>query len=64
MKEGTKKTEILAPIFKKKPSIIVERYNVLYCYNIAHSQTTHCMRSSSENTGFRKRCVFVETDNF
>lgn len=40
MKDKTKQIEIQAHIFQKS-SIIVERFPVWYCYNIAHAQTRH-----------------------
>lgn len=40
MKDKTKQIEIQAHIFQKS-SIIVKRFPVWYCYNIAHAQTRH-----------------------
>lgn len=40
MKDKTKQIEIQAHIFQKS-FIIVERFPVWYCYNIAHAQTRH-----------------------
>lgn len=47
MKDKTKQTEIQAHTFQK-PSIIVERFPVLYCYNIAHAHTRHFSGSCSD----------------
>lgn len=57
MKDKTKQTEIQAHTFQK-PSIIVERFPVLYCYNIAHAQTRHFSGSCSDIIDSRKRSVF------
>lgn len=64
MKGETIQNGILAQIFQKS-MIIVERSPVSYCYNIAmHKQhTLQCSRSCSDHMGFRKRSVFVETQN-
>lgn len=41
-----------------KNPIVVESLPVSYCYNIAHTQTTHFSRSCSNNRNFG---VFIET---
>lgn len=57
-----KHTEIQVQILKKS-LIIVERFSSVF-YNIAYAQTTNCVRSNNVNDshGFKKRCVFVDTD--
>lgn len=57
MKDKTKQTEIQAHILQKS-SIIVERFPVFYCYNIAHAQTRHFSGSCSDIIDSRNRSVF------
>lgn len=58
MKDETKESEIQAQTFKKS-YIFVQGFSLSYCYNIAHAQTTLCIRSCSDCKDFRKRRVFV-----
>lgn len=62
MKDKTKQAKIQVHISKKKQHpIIVERFPVSYCYNIAHAQTTPGSSLCSARVDFRKRNVSVET---
>lgn len=57
MKDEPKHTENQGHIFFKNP-IVVESLPVSYCYNIAHTQTTHFSKSCSKNMNFG---AFIET---
>lgn len=61
-KDETKQTESQAHIIQK-PLFIVERFPVLYCFNISHAQNRQCSscRSCSDNMKFRNGSSFVET---